>query len=199
METGAQTLGRARELALSLSTFRKLAIANAVMLVVIVATGATVRLTGSGLGCEHWPGCAPNQPFPERGFHSYIEFSNRVIAFLTICVTLATWIASRFAPVSRRLRRLALAIFLGTLAQAPLGAITVHYHLNPWLVRSRSRHVRVGLVVLGLLAVQMVIGEIQYRTRLPWWLVLVHVTMAATIWASVVAFVYGIRRPRMVR
>ena len=27
------------------------------MLVLIVATGATVRLTGSGLGCPHWPTC----------------------------------------------------------------------------------------------------------------------------------------------
>jgi len=53
METGAQTLGRARELALSAETYRRIAIASAVMLVVIMATGATVRLTGSGLGCEH--------------------------------------------------------------------------------------------------------------------------------------------------
>ena len=28
--------------------------------------------------------------------------------------------------------------------------------------------------------VQMAIGEMQYRTHLPWWLVLVHVTLAAT-------------------
>jgi heme a synthase len=292
METGAQSLGRARALTLSASTFRKLAIANAAMLVLIVATGATVRLTGSGLGCHHWPGCAPNQPFPEQGFHSYIEFGNRVVAFITICVTLATWIATYFAPVAR-LRRLALAVFIGTLLQAPLGAITVHYHLNPWLVlshfqlslvvlslgvvlaletwprtasdlprwvrlaglvvalaacvlivsgtfataagphpgsvvvrrlwsfqpavywhvratavfgisfalllawliRARSRHVRAGLVLLGLLLVQMAIGEIQYRTKLPWWLVLVHVTTAATIWAAVTVFVYGLWRP----
>jgi heme A synthase len=53
-----------------------------------------------------------------------------------------------------------------------------------------------ALVLLGLLAVQMVIGETQYRTHLPWWLVLVHVTMAATVWVAVTAFVYSLWRPR---
>ena len=56
MET---SLPRLRRLAVSARTFRRLALASAVMLVVIVASGATVRLTGSGLGCEHWPGCRP--------------------------------------------------------------------------------------------------------------------------------------------
>jgi len=297
MQTGAHTLGRVRELALSADTFRRIAIANAAMLVVIMATGATVRLTGSGLGCHHWPGCTPNNPFPEQGFHSYVEFGNRVVAFITICVTLATWIASRFAPVPKSLRRLAGVVFVGTLLQAPLGAITVYYHLNPWLVlshfllslivlglgvvlaievfpraqsdlpqwvqsvgvivaaafcvlivsgtlataagphpgstvvrrlgsfqpavywhvratavfgiafalllvwlvRTHSRHVRAALVVLGLLAVQMTVGEVQYRTQLPWWLVLIHVTVAATVWASVVAFVYRLWRPPATR
>ena len=58
-----------------------------------------------------------------------------------------------------------------------------------WLARNRSPHLRGALLVLGLLAVQMTVGEIQYRTHLPWWLVLVHVTLAATVWAAVTAFV----------
>ncbi len=70
------------------------------MLVLIVATGATVRLTGSGLGCEHWPGCEPHH-FQPKSFHSYIEFSNRVFAFFTILVTLATWIARARPPAPR--------------------------------------------------------------------------------------------------
>ena len=43
---------------------------------------------------------------------------------------------------------------------------------------------------------QMAIGETQYRTHLPWWLVLVHVTLAATVWAVLTAFVYSLWRPR---
>ena len=287
MDVGAQPLSRLRGLALSPEGVRRLALANAAALVLIVATGATVRLTGSGLGCEHWPGCQPHH-FEPRSFHSYIEFGNRVIAFLTIVTTLATWIFARGH------RRLAGVIFVGTLAQAPLGALTVHYHLNPWLVishfllsiavltlavilaaetrdrerttlpawvprlgllvgvaacvlifsgtlataagphpgstvvrrlwsfepavywhvratavfgisfalvlaylvRAKAQQVRGALVLLGLLAVQMTIGEVQYRTHLPWWLVLVHVTVAATVWAAMTSFVFSLWRPR---
>ena len=61
------TLGsRARRLELSPATFRKLALSSAVWLWLIVVSGATVRLTASGLGCEHWPGCTAGNPFPEQ-------------------------------------------------------------------------------------------------------------------------------------
>jgi heme a synthase len=292
MSVGAQPLRRTRSLAISDAAFRRLTIANVVMLVLIVATGATVRLTGSGLGCEHWPGCQPHH-FEPRSFHSDIEFGNRVVAFFTILVTLVTAIGAWLAATSRSVRLVATAIFLGTLAQAPLGAITIHYHLNPWLVlthfllsivvltfavalavelwprsldrvpewvrlgtvlvwvslgvlivsgtlatasgphpgsvvvrrlwsfepavywhvratavfgvsfavllvvlaRRHSRHLRGALVVLGLLALQMTIGEIQYRTHLPWWLVLVHVTVATTLWAVATGVFYALWRP----
>ena len=42
---------------------------------------------------------------------------------------------------------------------------------------------------------QMIVGEIQYRTKLPWWLVLIHVTNAAIVWAAMTAFVYSLWRP----
>ena len=94
MDVGAQPLSRLRGIALPPDAARRLALANAAALFVIVATGATVRLTGSGLGCEHWPGCQPHH-FEPRSFHSYIEFGNRVVAFLTILVTLDTGIGAR--------------------------------------------------------------------------------------------------------
>ena len=49
--------------------------------------------------------------------------------------------------------------------------------------------------MLALLAVQMTVGEVQYRTLLPWWLVLIHVTTAATVWSAIAAFVYRLWRP----
>jgi heme A synthase len=64
-----------------------------------------------------------------------------------------------------------------------------------WLLRNRSPYLRGALLVLGLLVVQMTIGEIQYRTHLPWWLVLVHVTVAVTVWAALTAFVVRLWRP----
>ncbi len=290
MET---SLPRLRGLTISAQTFRRAALANVLWLFVIVSSGATVRLTGSGLGCEHWPGCnAGTRIFP-TGYHSYVEFSNRVVSGVAVFVALGTWLLAFARPLPSWVRWVAGGSFVGTLAEAPLGAITVKYHLNPWLVGShfllsivvlmlgilvlleawgirgasvplwvrrvglvvgaacavlvvtgtfstaagphsgsiavprvwsfepavwlhvratavfgisfalllvwlavnRYRQIGAALAVLGVLAVQMAVGEIQYHTKLPWWLVLTHVTLAAALWAAVVAFVALLWRP----
>jgi cytochrome c oxidase assembly protein subunit 15 len=127
-----------RRLARTISpiVFRRIAFAAVVVLVVIVASGATVRLTGSGLGCPEWPTCTTQHALPQT-YHSFIEFSNRVMSAITIFTTLALAIAAWVTRgLGRRGRWLATAVFVGTLAQAPLGAITVYYDLNPYLVIS---------------------------------------------------------------
>ena len=132
---------------ISPAAFRRLARGAVVVLVLIVATGATVRLTGSGLGCHHWPTCERTHALP-KGYHSDVEFGNRVVSALTILVTLALAVGAwRTRGLGRGTRRLATAVFAGTLAQAPLGAITVYYDLNPFLVIS---HLLLSLTVLGL-------------------------------------------------
>jgi heme a synthase len=141
-------LPRVRRFSVSTRTFRRLSLASAVMLVVIVASGATVRMTGSGLGCEHWPGCQAGDPFPKTGYHSYVEFSNRIVASFAIIATLATFVASLRVPAAKRwVQWTAGLAFLGTFLQAPLGAITVYYKLDPWLVGS---HFLLSIVVLAL-------------------------------------------------
>jgi cytochrome c oxidase assembly protein subunit 15 len=138
-----------RRFAVELSPERFLWIAWSAVacLVLIVATGATVRLTGSGLGCPHWPTCTTAHALP-KGYHSDIEFSNRVVSALTIVSTLALAVtAFRTPALGRGARLLAAGVFAGTLAQAPLGAITVYYDLNPYLVIS---HLLLSLTVLGL-------------------------------------------------
>jgi heme a synthase len=58
------------------------------------------------------------------------------------------------------------------------------------LLRARPApriEVAIAAAVLAVLLVQMVIGEVQWRTELPWGLVLVHVALATTVWAGVVA------------
>jgi heme a synthase len=297
VETGVSPFARIRGVELSLESYRRLALATGVMLILIVATGATVRLTGSGLGCVDWPGCTGTVNLPDKGYHSFIEFSNRIVATVTILFTLAAWLGAYAAGASKLVKRLALVVLIGTVGQGALGAATVLSHLNPyvvmshmllslvvvtvgvvlvieatalvrghdrpalplwvrrgavipalacgvlvvsgtlatasgphagsilvrrlwsfqpavywhvratavfgitfalllvWLVRAGSRHVRGALIVLGVLAFQMIIGEIQYRTKLPWWLVLIHVTNAAVVWAAMTAFVYSLWRP----
>jgi cytochrome c oxidase assembly protein subunit 15 len=293
---------RVRSLELSPALFRTLAVGAAGMLYLIVVTGATVRLTASGLGCEHWPGCQAGQPFPEKGIHSYVEFGNRLVGAVAIVATLLAAAAAFRAPgLPRYARRLAVAVFAGTLAQAPLGYLTVRFHLNPYLVMAHfllsalilagavvvalasiglergavaafvprelrlaalgaaagclvllvtgtvataagphpgdsskvhrlwrlqdavfshavgtavfglcfafmlgylfsrrslaPRLLALSVAVLGLVFVQMAIGAIQYHTRLPWWLVLVHVGTAAAVWSAVVALATLFWRP----
>ncbi|HXH96456.1 MAG TPA: COX15/CtaA family protein [Gaiellaceae bacterium] len=136
-----------RALTLSPEAFRRVALATVAMLVLIVATGATVRLTGSGLGCPHWPTCESTHALP-KGYHSNIEFSNRIVSLFTVLSTLALALAAwRTRGFGRSGRLLATAVFAGTLGQAPLGAITVYYDLNPYLVIS---HLLLSLTVLGI-------------------------------------------------
>jgi heme a synthase len=153
-----------RRLAATVSpeAFRRVAMAAVGVLILIVATGATVRLTGSGLGCPHWPTCTTRHALP-RGYHSDIEFSNRVVSAVTVITTLALAVAAwRTRGLGRRGRWLATAVFAGTLAQAPLGAIVVYFDLNPYLVITHLllSFTLVGLAVLTLLeATRLVRGE----------------------------------------
>jgi len=293
---------RARSFALQPVWFLRLAALELFALWVIVATGAAVRLTSSGLGCRHWPGCEAGHPLPAKDYHAYIEFGNRVVGGVTILITLFVAVAAFWTPLGRRAKQLAVAVFAGTLAQAPLGYLAVKTDLR-WpivaahlllsmvllagavvlaffaleLVRGRAeplvpRELRlygIGLAVAGLalvvsgalataagphsgggttqvhrlarfepvlyahaavvavfgcsflfllgylaarrsgaprlflaalallavLLIQVGLGELQYRLHLPWYLVLLHVAVAATAWAGIVTLVTAFWRP----
>ena len=153
---------RIRSFEISPSVFRTLAITAATGLWLIVVTGATVRLTGSGLGCESWPGCEAGRPFPENGIHSFIEFGNRLVGGLVIVATLVTALAAfRVHALPRWARWTAVGVFAGTLLQAPLGYLTVRFDLNPYLVMT---HFLLSAVVLGA-AVVLVAGRARDGAR----------------------------------
>jgi cytochrome c oxidase assembly protein subunit 15 len=146
-ESASAALPRRLARTVSPVAFRRIAYAAVGVLILIVATGATVRLTGSGLGCPHWPTCTTKHALP-RGYHSDIEFSNRVVSAVTVFTTLVLALAAwRTRGLGRRGRWLATAVFVGTLAQAPLGAITVYYDLNPYLVIT---HLLVSFTLVSL-------------------------------------------------
>jgi len=288
---------------LSAPGFLRLATASCIALFLVVTSGAFVRLTGSGLGCENWPSCG-DKPYPEQGFHAFVEFGNRMVALVGIVLTLATWLGSRrVVGLSRHATWAALGAFVVAAAQIPMGGITIALDLHPlavmthfllglavvalsvivvleawslvvglampagsrWLRRVVTWiglpacaalvvtgavatasgphpgssddverlsiaitetvyvHVRVaavfgiGVLVVGLLlwrlredypglarlwglllvvlVAQAILGEVQYRNALPWGLVLVHVFLAATIWALTLALAYVLWRP----
>ena len=300
METTA--LARIRTFEVSPARFVQLALANTLLLWLIVGSGAAVRLTDSGLGCRAWPGCERGRPLPEKDIHAFVEFGNRLVGGVVITLTLVTWLAARRAPgLPAWARRIALLVFVGALAQAPIGYLAVATDLR-WPVvmthlllsfallagavvvtveafglrdgrsppvvppelrrlalvfvaaglalvvsgtfataagphsgggehidrfgsleptvyvhgaivgvfllsflfaigylaayRQRSPALfRFGVAVLVLLLIQMGVGELQWRTELPWEIVLVHVLLAAAVWAGTVALATLFFRP----
>lgn len=136
-------------------SMRRLALAGVVVTAVIVATGAAVRLSQSGLGCPTWPDCtksslvaahSPGDPM----FHTWIEFSNRLVTFVLMAVGLAVLVAAwRFRPGGARRRDLVwLAAMqpLGVVAQALIGGVVVLTKLNPYWV---SVHFFVSVAVVA--------------------------------------------------
>jgi heme a synthase len=132
---------------MSPARFRMLAFLSLGAMLVVVTSGAFVRLTGSGLGCENWPRCG-DTPYPAQGFHAFVEFGNRVVAAIGILFALATWLAARKTPGLPRFARLAaLGAFIGGVAQIPLGGVTVLLDLHPLAVMS---HFLLALAVVAL-------------------------------------------------
>lgn len=302
MSRFASTLETPRAWVLAPSRFVVLAALELFGLWLIVGTGAAVRLTDSGLGCRHWPGCERGHPLPAKNYHAYIEFGNRMVGGVVIALTLIGWLGAWRTPALPRWAvRLALALFVGALAQAPLGYLAVRSdlkwpvvmshlllsmlllagavvllleargaaegHAPPlvprelqllaavfvgacfllvvsgtfataagphsgggkhidrfaslkptvfahaavvavflgafvfslgYLAARRERSPRLFVLacgVLALLLVQMGVGELQWRTHLPWGVVLLHVILAASVWAATVALATLFARP----
>jgi heme a synthase len=106
----------------------------------IVLTGATVRITGSGLGCPTWPECTYGSYTPVAGqaegaFHAWIEFGNRLLTFLLLFAAVAVVIYA-IRKSRRDLIWRALLQVLGIFGQGVIGGITVLTDLNPLAVAS---------------------------------------------------------------
>jgi cytochrome c oxidase assembly protein subunit 15 len=148
-----------------------------------VASGAFVRLSGSGLGCPDWPLCHGGT-VPPAQYHAVIEFSNRAIALAGIVSALVSCVVA-WRLMDTTTRWLTAAVATGTLFQIPLGAITVLTDLNPYFVMS---HFLLAMTVLALSTVCWA------RVLLPddgftagWWAALVAVGTAALGFALIVS------------
>ena len=116
-------------------------------LAVIVLTGATVRLTGSGLGCTDWPTCEHGQLAAQANdAPAMVEFANRVFTgVVSVAVVLAVLGAIRRRPYRRDLTVLAWGLVVGVMAQIVLGGLVVNHHLSPKFVMG---HFLLSMVLL---------------------------------------------------
>jgi cytochrome c oxidase assembly protein subunit 15 len=125
--------------------YRRVAYFTLGALFLIVLTGAAVRLTDSGLGCENWPKCG-GTPLPPLSSHALIEFGNRAVSGVVGVITVVAFVlAWTRRPFRRDLMWLALLLPLGVVAQAVLGGFTVLHHLAPGFVMG---HFSLSLLIL---------------------------------------------------
>ncbi len=120
-------------------------------LAAIVVTGAAVRLTGSGLGCDDWPTCSEDRFVADLEYHALVEFVNRlftgVVAIAVIAAVLGSW---KRRPRRSDLTALSLGLVAGVLAQVVLGALLVKTELDP---RFTMGHFLLSMVLLQNAAV----------------------------------------------
>ena len=135
----------------STPAFRWFAFSTFLSMIIIVLTGAAVRLTGSGLGCPDWPTCFHHRITGSWSIHPLIEYGNRIVTIALVFVAGATFIAALLRQVRRRdLIVLSGLLILGVVADAVLGAFVVYSKLNPWLV---SLHMLLSLSMVVTAAV----------------------------------------------
>ena len=119
---------------LSPEQYRRITLVAAILLALIIVTGAAVRLTGSGLGCPDWPNCTSGNlaPTAEVGAHGWIEFVNRMVTGLVSLAVIVAVLGSLVrTPRRRDLIWLSVGLVLGVIAQALLGALVVEKLLDP--------------------------------------------------------------------
>ncbi|MDJ0769928.1 MAG: COX15/CtaA family protein [Ilumatobacter sp.] len=121
---------------MSPARYRQVTIGALVALAVIIVTGAAVRLTNSGLGCDDWPNCSSERLIDVSSKHAAIEQINR---FFTGVVGIAV-IAAVLGSLVRRPRRRDLTVLsawlvVGVIANAVLGGISVLVDLHPIAVQ----------------------------------------------------------------
>jgi cytochrome c oxidase assembly protein subunit 15 len=137
------------------AAMRAIALAGVICTAGIIATGAAVRLSESGLGCPDWPQCTRGSLVAAHSagdpmFHTWIEFGNRMVTVAITLIAVVVFVAAwRFRPGGHRRRdlvRLAVVQPAGILAQAVLGGIVVLTKLNPAMV---ALHFLASIAVLA--------------------------------------------------
>jgi len=133
---------------------RQLAVAATATTFVLIAVGALVRATGSGLGCTGWPKCSAHRWLPSLEHHALIEYAHRMTAFVdVVLVAMLAVLAWGRYRTERRVFRPAIAAAGLVVFQAVLGGIVVKGDLHALLV---TAHFMTAMVLAGTLVVATV-------------------------------------------
>ena len=130
-------------------TYRWITLAAAILLAIIIVTGAAVRLTKSGLGCPVGVSCPASQlqahgPSSE---HATIEHVNRLFTGLVSVAVIVAVLGSLVrTPRRRDLVWLSWGLVAGVFAQIILGQLTVAFDLTPPFVMA---HFLVSILLLS--------------------------------------------------
>jgi heme a synthase len=143
-------------LAPSVTVMRRWALAGVIASVLIILTGAAVRLSQSGLGCPDWPTCTAHSIVAggasgDTLIHRWIEFSNRMVTVAISVVAIGVFIAAfRFGDREGKRRRdvlwLAAAQPGAIILQIVIGGLVVLTKLNPALV---SFHFMISIALVA--------------------------------------------------
>src|SRR4051812_27089620 len=117
-------------------TYRRITLVALIALGFIVVTGGAVRLTGSGLGCPHWPTCDNDLVrVGPSDWHKTIESVNRTITGIVSIAVIAAVLGSLVRrPRRRDLVWLSIGLVAGVVGQIVLGGMVVLFDLYPPLV-----------------------------------------------------------------
>ena len=129
------------------SRYRTVTIGALIALAVIIVTGAAVRLTNSGLGCDDWPHCNSERLIDMSSTHAAIEQGNRLFTGVVVVAVAAAVLGSyRQRPRRRDLIWWSWSLVVGVFANALLGAVTVWVDLHPFAVQG---HLLLSLMLIA--------------------------------------------------
>ncbi len=142
-------------MSISPQRYRQITIGALIALAVIIVTGAAVRLTNSGLGCDDWPNCSSERLIDVSSKHAAIEQLNRLFTGVVALAVIAAVLGSyrRAGPRRADLVRLSWLLVAGVLANAVLGGISVLVDLHPIAVQGHLL-LSMALIVTGAVLVR---------------------------------------------
>jgi heme A synthase len=175
---------------------QRTALATVILTIFLIALGAYVRATHSGLGCPDWPTCHGGV-VPPNGRHSIIETTHRyvgtIVGLLVIATAFLAWRSYRRTPF---VLWTAIAAVPLVGVQGILGAITVLRELPPEIV---ATHLLFAMLLLSCEIAVVVAMYCEDPDHLSWARAFPRadtrriggVALVATVWFAAVLWVGG--------